>query len=164
MRKATMVQIRRSGVLTWRSFGRQAVACAAAMTLLCSQAAAQQQSWPLRCRGGGNMLVQIQEEAPHLQVSISFRKASRSAEGSAPGPGECAWIDRPLSANEPSKLVHRSNGTKLTFASYMGPNYRFLVTTDAITTNWLRAVMAGPLFTVYAYSQESDLIVASIPQ
>ena len=138
------------------------------LSIVGSPASAQSpQAWPIRCRGGGTMLVQLQQNATHLALEINFSRAPRGAEGNAPGPGQCAWIDRPVSANEPTSLHYSIEGARLSYVSYQGPNYRFLTTTDPTTTNLIRAIFAGRPFTVNAYNSggvSAQLVISSIPQ
>lgn len=70
-------------------------------------------SYLLECRGGGNMFARI---SIHYRNWVNFYniKHSRFAAGKrAPGPGECAWIDRPLSANEPYEIWYGKKSKRL---------------------------------------------------
>lgn len=57
----------------------------------------------LICRGGYNY-----SQADHIDgfPSINFTKAPKAAgeDGASLQPGQCAWVDRPVSATEPSKI------------------------------------------------------------
>ncbi len=111
------------------------------------------------------MAVQVDESAVSLTVFIVFQKAESGAEGSAPGPGQCAWIDRPVSTGEPSRLFYRTRGEHLRNVSFRGTSYSYLRTSNNATSNWLRAVLTGQSFTVYAYNDgRGALVVSSVPQ
>jgi hypothetical protein len=65
------------------------------------QVMAANQSYPMVCKGGGSMQVKILN-AKHATMNISFRKSRNPASSIPPGPGECAWLDRAISAQEPN--------------------------------------------------------------
>ena len=71
-----------------------------------SSYAAEPRSYPMLCKGGGNTTVYINSVAsPHgLSVKIGFNKATRAAT-SGLNAGECAWMDRGITANEPATMV-----------------------------------------------------------
>lgn len=76
------------------------------LTLAGVQTEAAKQSFPLVCQGGGAMKAMAREEwrTARAKVVITFRKARYKASERAPGPGECAWLDRPIANNEPAEL------------------------------------------------------------
>lgn len=70
--------------------------------------------WPLLCRGGGAMNVEVDfallrrdsTVSPNLgSIMLNFKKSAAAAgpRGERLLAGECAWMDRPLSAEEPAK-------------------------------------------------------------
>ena len=66
----------------------------------------------LQCRGGGSMYTYLYRAVlrrqPENIIEIYGLKKSRSAANKRPpGNGECAWIDRPLSSKEPTKLIYK---------------------------------------------------------
>jgi hypothetical protein len=81
---------------------------------------ARAESFPMICRGGGSLRVQTLAQffpvkgsmAPALQPSIDvfFTKARTASgqQGENLGPGECAWLDRPINAGEPSSFADQS--------------------------------------------------------
>jgi len=62
-------------------------------------------SYPMVCRGGGNMQADFMSNG-HIQLYFS---AGRHGAGTAPPrPGECTWLDRGLRPGEPRSLVWNS--------------------------------------------------------
>ncbi len=60
----------------------------------------------LQCRGGGGMFARVRIKG---DIEIYRIKKSRYAANSRkPAAGECAFIDRPLSASEPAQLRYKS--------------------------------------------------------
>jgi hypothetical protein len=58
-----------------------------------------EEGYMLRCRGGE---LSLKFKGDQLQVVINLDKA---ADHHNVGEGECAWLDRPLNASEPSRLL-----------------------------------------------------------
>jgi hypothetical protein len=54
--------------------------------------------YPMQCTGGGEMFANYYPE--YRYIEIHFMKAPQGANYTAPGPGECAWMDRPLNEQE----------------------------------------------------------------
>lgn len=54
------------------------------------------------CRGGGMQVVG--SGAMDLSVILQFKRAAKSSKEAIPGPGECAWQDRPVRKDEPRHL------------------------------------------------------------
>ena len=79
----------------------------AAATLLCAAAVASsanaQTRYPLHCRGGGDMAVNIQgqETGGGTEIVISYRRAAVTTGLPA---GTCAWHDRVLNSREPQSI------------------------------------------------------------
>jgi len=74
--------------------------------------ASAEQDYPMVCKGGGNMNLQIAIEEKSIQ--INFAKSPQPSSRQEPAPGTCAWVDRPLSPQEP---------THMTFAFEKRPEY-----------------------------------------
>lgn len=92
----------------------------------------------LSCQGGGAMQVTSNTEAGAL---VAFTPASQAANVAAPGPGQCAWADRPVGANEQHRFALTPNK----------PNMREL----------LRAVQGGT-FQVTAVPMTAFIMVTAI--
>ena len=58
-------------------------------------------SYRLRCEGGGGMSAHYRVSGETAMLSVSFAKSPTAARARYPGPGRCAWFDRPLRNNEP---------------------------------------------------------------
>ena len=83
-----------------------ATLAAAAALLLAPSSAHAQTSFTLWCRGGGDMQMVVGTNAVGGRAStwlrFHFRPMTTAATpGTPPGPGQCSWLDRPLSASEP---------------------------------------------------------------
>ena len=73
-------------------------------------AVAEPKSYPLTCRGGGDMrFTFFTDSDADTRFRVYFRKAARSASEQPVAPGHCAWLDRPLDANEPDNLWFKFN-------------------------------------------------------
>jgi hypothetical protein len=57
------------------------------------------ESYPMICKPGGNLKLWF----PGEQID-GFTKSPHAASQQPPGPGQCAWLDRPISANEPDYI------------------------------------------------------------
>lgn len=73
-----------------------------------------QTTHPMMCRGGGAMtaMITFTQQQAHVtsHIVISFRKSPVAASARPPGPGECAWLDRPISPKEPFALWRSQGG------------------------------------------------------
>lgn len=66
---------------------------------------AEQPSFTLVCRGGGTMYAFYATRGPEKSyLRIYFKPSPYAGRRSAPGPGQCAWLDRTLTKDEPKKL------------------------------------------------------------
>lgn len=61
-------------------------------------------TYPLRCQGGGDMSLFYNQSGGIAEVSISFGRSPSPATERYPGAGRCAWLDRPVGANEFSRI------------------------------------------------------------
>jgi hypothetical protein len=78
---------------------------AALASPLLSLPAVAAESYPLVCRGGGAMTASYTIWHSKVQAfRVHFVKARQGAGAQQPGPGECAWLDRPLNKSEPANL------------------------------------------------------------
>jgi hypothetical protein len=66
------------------------------------QAAQAAPSYPLACRGGMNMTMEIWHNiAGKAWLIVTFGRAAQAAGSVAPGTGQCGWLDRPPATDEP---------------------------------------------------------------
>lgn len=61
--------------------------------------------YPMTCSVGGGMRMILSPNGEKTKIQLRFRKARQAASVTRPAPGECAWWDRPLNANEPTLMA-----------------------------------------------------------
>jgi hypothetical protein len=137
----------------------QIVAAALICGALLSGSAAAQTRYPLACRGGGDMNVNIQgqEVGGGAEIIIGYR---RSATTTALLPGTCSWLDRTLNTREPQsiRLIVRARMSvdfRPRAGDHGGDRADAFVTTgvDAeLARTILRVLKAGGSFQVMAYN------------
>ncbi|NIO49761.1 MAG: hypothetical protein GTN73_10060 [Candidatus Aminicenantes bacterium] len=88
-----------------------AVVC---LSLLWPTALADQKSYPMVLRGGGNMIANYARGSGGTVLNITFERSPYAANQRQPGPGQCAWLDRPLSTDEQLLLQYKSKNNKIT--------------------------------------------------
>ena len=90
-----------------------AFACIVAVAIFAPPgAAAEPEPYPLVCRGGGAMTLLVRDEGEGPQFIARFARAPRGASAAPPSAGECAWLDRPVSNDEPDRLFFLFYGAK----------------------------------------------------
>lgn len=65
----------------------------------------QPRSYPLACRGGGEMFFNYYAREDRREVQVHFLKAEWSGSKPALAPGTCSWLDRPVNDEEPFWLA-----------------------------------------------------------
>lgn len=67
------------------------------------------EAYEMVCRGGQGMVAYFNvKKGGGYNLKIHFSKARSSANSRSPREGSCAWLDRPIKANEPARMVrHR---------------------------------------------------------
>lgn len=80
--------------------GLLASAALLAATLLPAAASAQT-SYPLICRGGDPMRLQV---APNGTTWLTFQPGTAAGATTPPGPGTCTWLDRGFRTGEPARM------------------------------------------------------------
>jgi hypothetical protein len=146
-------------------------------------AAAEPPSFPMLCHGGGGMRIVVNHDVDSAGMPgatamyLYFNKAPGPAAHALPPAGSCAWMDRPLNANEPAVLWIKSphiafafqvmgNGTVVQDAT--GPRVSVEGATIAPEAKkWesiVRAAMTGDQFTVHAYNAGGRVMaITSVP-
>lgn len=61
-------------------------------------------SFALMCRGGNLMSYSVRKPEGTVTFEVFFRRAPTAGSVSPPGPGTCAWIDRPVRTDEPNRF------------------------------------------------------------
>lgn len=82
-------------------------------------------SYRMRCTGGGQMTAHYYPFPSKHMLSLNFAKSAFAAGDSWPAPGQCAWIDRPIYATEPSWMIMEFDPiemaiSRITFGSHDG--------------------------------------------
>ena len=121
--------------------------------------AAEPTSYPMMCKGGGITRAQIDAVAspPGLKATLIITKSSRPATSGLRG-GECAWMDRGISANEPSSLIINLTGVFARSIIRMDQrdNLAISFTGDARKAGQMnrliQSVRSGQEYQVYAYN------------
>jgi TIR domain len=69
------------------------------------------ENYELRCRGGGEMKLSLDEpgESGRRMLRIQFKRGSKPASAGL-NPGECAWVDRAVGADEPDTIIRYVSG------------------------------------------------------
>ena len=79
------------------------------MFMISTNSYSKQKSYSMVCKAGGSMLLSLVDVligGRDTKLTIRFKHASQAGTTREPAPGECAWMDRPLSANEPKLLFY----------------------------------------------------------
>jgi hypothetical protein len=163
--------------MNWK-LGLAALSMAAGMTLAATTASAEPPSYPLLCRGGGNMKIMINHDvdgagrpgATHM--TVFFRAAGVAGSVMPPPPGHCVWMDRTFRPGEPENMWIKS--PNIEFAFQVTGNGRVVYDTTGARVNvegahispeaqaWdsvVKAVMNRQLFTVQVYNESGRTMV-----
>ena len=151
---------------------------AVGMVAFSNIAAAEPPSYPLLCRGGGNMRLAVNHDmdsggvpgATHMRVH--FTPAAVAGSVSPPPPGHCVWMDRTFRPGEPSVMWTKSPNVEFMFQVLgngrvvidgTGPRMSVEGTDRSIVAGeWnyiVRSVMTGGLFTVQVYNEGGSTMV-----
>lgn len=137
-----------------------------------ASASAEPTSYTLRCRGGESMGMTFASNGFGFALTFAIAHAgSQDAQGFAPG--QCAWQDRPLNPDEPSRLsfVHGTRArSNLDAISSSDPTGGFRASTDLYAdrerikdVNALtQAIRDGAHFTLEAYSKDGALVITKV--
>jgi hypothetical protein len=122
-----------------------------------SPAAGAPKSYPMVCKGGGGMKAEfshVKSGSFHSSsLLITIKKSPSAASDSEPAPGHCAWVDRPLRAEEPSRLAY-SPGSGQDFGfSFEGDRWRPGRTEDERLEYLLRAILRPEKFYVRCHRE-----------
>lgn len=126
---------------------------AAAACVVCGMPSAQAHptAYKLVCHGGGDMFMSYHDTGSSRSLDIVFEPAVMGAQQEAPGPGECAWVDRPVYASEPHRLRYYTS-ERITDVNVRNP-YELVLIADGTSLNYLlNGTRSDALFYVYAYN------------
>jgi hypothetical protein len=123
-------------------------------------------SYVLMCRGGGDMTISFFQPEDANALGINFIRAPSAASVSPPGPGQCAWLDRPLSAEEPTSIYWKSakfhsvqidiNARKQLIAYYTNSNV------TATLSYLVDSATGGQVFQVHVFNKAGKLHVTRV--
>lgn len=151
---------------------------AAGLVASTQTASAEPPSYPLLCRGGGNMKIMTNHDvdgagipgATHM--TIFFTPAAVAGGVMPPPRGQCVWMDRTFRPGEPANMWIKSPNIEFAF-QIMG-NGRVVYDTTGPRVNvegahispeaqaWdsvVRAALTGDLFTVQVYNESGRTMV-----
>lgn len=161
--------------MTLRAF---ALAGAAGLGLA-GAAAADPPSYTLLCRGGPSMTLNMAHDVfaggalGRSQLAIDFQRAPQGADSAAPGPGQCAWRDRPLNNAEPTSLFQYAEGTEASIRfggdgriSTDSRGYRLAAEgREPAASDWtylMSQILNGTPFSVEAYNAGAGLAITRV--
>lgn len=117
-------------------------------------------SYPMVCRAGGGMTAtHSNRNIPSptrlmYSLRVNFQRSTSGASTSQPGPGQCAWLDRPVRGDEPTSLVLTVPDFHNTYSNVVfrqGDNHAGLRTDAGGGFKYLvNAIMNGEVFYVHA--------------
>jgi hypothetical protein len=108
-------------------------------------------SYPLVCKGGGEMEASFSHVKAKggfhgTSLAIKFQKSRAAASSSEPAPGQCAWLDRPISAEEPSSLAYAPGAGQDFSFTLKGDKWTLADTEDEGLKHILNKMRRGDLF------------------
>lgn len=122
-------------------------------------------SYPMLCKAGGSARLTLGTLAqPVLRMNYTFRKGSRPATAGLSG-GECTWMDRGISADEPGMMTIDTRGVQLNVDIMAGAGQSINVRVggdpqkSATLNRLIQAVRSGREFQVYAYNDKQGHFV-----
>ena len=103
----------------------------------------------LSCHGGGAMTFDVRSVGSKVRLEVVMVHAATTT----PGPGQCTWLDRPVSAGEPTRLHIEEPGSVQVSCNAQGQCGVGLVPPDirAITD----AIRGGRRFLVHVHNNNS---------
>lgn len=144
------------------TLARWLLAAALAALALPAGTAAAQTTYVMTCRGGGGMVAVAGQRVsqPQVFVEITFARAHQGAGTQAPGPGQCAWIDRGVGSNEPDKLIYTDTSVSWTQTRCTGGRCAVHTPSRGVTA-LMNAAASGGTFQVHAYNDRKGRFVVT---
>jgi hypothetical protein len=134
---------------------------AIAAVVFSSQTAFAQQSYVLTCRGGGGMEQAVQQLRRKQELLVGFSASPVSATVRSPGPGQCAWVDRPLSENEPKALKLEARDASENMMVHCDSSGCSLFRADRDIMALHTAIKSGRIFHVRAYNNNRGVMMVT---
>jgi hypothetical protein len=124
-------------------------------------------SYPMVCKGGGEMVANFSHVKARggfhsTSLEIKFKKSPAAASVREPAPGHCAWVDRPLSGEEPTSLAYSPGSGQDFFFELKKDGWRLDKSEDAGLEQLLEALRGGEKFYVRCHREGGYLKVDSI--
>ncbi len=104
-------------------------------------------SYVLECRGGGRMNARIYD-AGSITI-FGYRRAKSAASVQPPGPGKCAWLDRPMNKYEQLNIDYIRSKLPFRHVVVNSSKTTFLWKRNYPITTVLRAIRRNKLFFVH---------------
>jgi hypothetical protein len=124
-------------------------------------------SYPMVCKGGGEMEaafshVKSRGDFHSTSLLITFRKSRAAASGTEPTPGHCAWIDRPISADEPSSLAYSPGSGQDFYFKFRSDSWSLTESEDASLVQIMNAIRRGEKFYIRCHREGTYFKVDSV--
>ncbi len=104
-------------------------------------------SYVLECRGGGRITARI-FNIGDIKI-FGFRRAKLAASAQPPGPGECAWLDRPMNNKEQLHLYYGHRKLPFGYVDVHSKTTSFRWWDSLPITTVLKAIQRNKLFFVH---------------
>jgi hypothetical protein len=123
--------------------------------------------YPMVCKGGGEMEatfshVKSRGDFHNTSLLITFRKSRAAASGTEPAAGHCAWIDRPISADEPSSLAYSPGSGQDFYFKFRTDSWSLTETEDAGLEQIMHAMRRGEKFYIRCHREGTYFKVDSV--
>ncbi len=133
-----------------------------------SSVAAAQPTHAIVCRGGGELsfnYTPFSNFSPDPQIWITFQRGAQKAGSNwenigALMPGQCSWLDRPVSNNEPNRIIVKDIKN---FSIFWNRGQVVGISSDLSYMNWLQDAKYCQSFNVYNDSK-GNFILTGIGQ
>jgi hypothetical protein len=124
-------------------------------------------SYPMVCKGGGEMVANFSHVKGRggfhsTSLSIDFKKSPAAASAREPAAGHCAWVDRAITAEEPSALAYSPGSGQDFFFELKGNSWRLTRTEDSGLQQIMDAIREGEKFYIRCRRQGSYFKVDSV--
>jgi hypothetical protein len=142
------------------------VACAL-LTVLSTTTSIAATSYPMVCKGGGEMEasfshVKSRGDFHSTSLLITFKKSRAAASVTEPAPGHCAWIDRPISAEEPFSLAYSPGSAQDFHFKFRPESWSLTETEDAGLEQIMHALRRGEKFYIKCHREGTYFKVDSV--
>jgi hypothetical protein len=129
--------------------------------------AEKKKSYTLICKGGAGMSASFERKirfnkADLYITKIRFVKALKAAGKAKPAAGQCAWFDRPISANEPSVLQFTRHDKNPIYQLSIKRNNMRLVSAKPSELQLINAVYNSKEFIVQARRDKDVLKITKV--